>query len=396
MNVLGIIASGVAALFITVVLAKGVRRTALRSGTGREPGARPSRAGVVRRLGGATVVLGTGAAAAAGSALGAAGDGGRAVTGLLAGAGIVAALGLVHDVRPLGVPLRVAVQTGAAALAVYLAGFSPVAGVLAVIWIVLATQAFALLDTSDGVLATVGAVTAAGLLACAAVDGRAELALLPAVLLAGLTGFLLHNWHPARIRPGACGSLFTGFVLASSNALIHVAAPSERTAWAALPVLAAVALADAALVLTSRRRASRPLLQDCGDHITHRLRRLRVTVPGTAVLLGLWAGASVAIGTLVYAGVLHPALALVPLVGSALAVLALLRIPAYVAPPGTAVRRPATGTAVPRTPPAPATPPTPAGTAPTGAEAARTAGGRPTVPPPPTGRPAVGLTADRS
>ncbi|OKJ21743.1 glycosyl transferase [Streptomyces sp. CB00316] len=388
MNVLGIIASGVAALFITVVLAKGVRRTALRSGIGREPGARPSRAGVVRRLGGATVVIGVGTAAAAGSGLGAAGDGGRAVTGLLAGAGIVAALGLVHDVRPLGVPLRVAVQTAAATLAVCLVGLSPVAGVLAVIWIVLVTQAFSLLDTSDGALATVGGVTAAGLLACAAVDGRSGLALVPATLLAGLIGFLLHNWHPARLRPGASASLFTGFVLASSGALIHAAAPPERAAWAALPVLATVALADTALVLISRRRASRPLLQDGGDHITHRLRRVRVTVPGTAVVLGLWAGAAVATGTSVYAGVLHPALALVPPAGSALAVLALLRIPAYAAPPRTATRRPAPGT------PARTAPPTPP--APAAAEPARTPAGRPTVPPPPTGRPTVGLTADRS
>ncbi|MFJ7327533.1 MraY family glycosyltransferase [Streptomyces cyaneofuscatus] len=387
MNVLGIIASAVAALFITVVLAKGVRRTALRSGIGREPGARPSRARTVRRLGGATVVIGVGTAAAAGSGLGAAGDGGRAVTGLLAGAGIVAALGLVHDVRPLGVPLRVAVQTAAATLAVCLAGLSPMAGVLAVIWIVAVTQAFALLDTSDGSLATVGALTAAGLLACAALDGRAGLALLPAALLAGLVGFLLHNWHPARIRPGACASLFTGFVLASSGALIHAAAPPERAAWAALPVLATVALADTALVLTSRRRASRPLLQDGGDHITHRLRRIRVTVPGTAVVLGLWAGVAVTTGTLVYAGVLHPALALVPPAGSALAVLALLRIPAYVAPPRTGTRRPAPGA------PAPAAPPAPP--APAAAEPARNSVGRPTVPPPPTGRPAVGVTADR-
>ncbi|MFJ3298076.1 MraY family glycosyltransferase [Streptomyces bacillaris] len=407
MNVLGIIASGAAALFITVVLAKGVRRTALRAGAAQEPGARPSRAGVVRRLGGTTVVLGVGAAAAAGTGLGAAGGSGRAVTGLLAGAVIVAALGLVHDVRPLGVPLRVAVQTAAATLAVCLAGLSPVAGVLAVIGIVAVTQAFALLDTSDGVLATVGTVTAAGLLTCAALDGRAGLALPPAVLLAGLIGFLLHNWHPARIRPGACGSLFTGFVLASSGALILAEAPPERAAWIALPVLATVALADAALVLVSRRRAVRPLLQDCGDHITHRLRRLRVTVPGVAVVLGLWAGAAALTGTLVYAEVLHPAFALVPVTGSAAAVVALLRIPAYVAPPVTATRRrPPTGTVPtgtvrtgtslrPGPEPVPAAPESPA-PAPVAAEPARTTPGRPTVPPPPTGRPAVGLTADRS
>ncbi|WP_430477463.1 MraY family glycosyltransferase [Streptomyces sp. P11-1] len=407
MNVLGIIASGAAALFITVVLAKGVRRTALRAGAAHEPGARPSRAGVVRRLGGTTVVLGVGAAAAAGTGLGAAGGSGRAVTGLLAGAAIVAALGLVHDVRPLGVPLRAAVQTAAATLAVCLAGLSPVAGVLAVIGIVAVTQAFALLDTSDGVLATVGTVTAAGLLTCAALDGRAGLALPPAVLLAGLIGFLLHNWHPARIRPGACGSLFTGFVLASSGALVLAEAPPERAAWIALPVLATVAVADAALVLVSRRRAVRPLLQDCGDHITHRLRRLRVTVPGVAVVLGLWAGAAALTGTLVYAEVLHPAFALVPVTGSAAAAVALLRIPAYVAPPVTATRRrPPTGTVPtgtvrtgtslrPGSKPVPAAPESPA-PAPATAEPPRTTSGRPTVPPPPTGRPAVGLTADRS
>lgn len=397
MNVLGIVASGAAALFITVVLAKAVRRTALRAGAAHEPGARPSRAGVVRRLGGTTLVLGVGAAAAAGTGLGAAGGYGRAVTGLLAGAAVVAALGLVHDARPLGAPLRVAVQTAAAALAVCLAGLPPVAGVLAVIGIAAATQAFALLDTSDGAAATVGAVTAAGLLACAALDGRAGLALPPAVLLAGLIGFLLHNWHPARIRPGACGSLFTGFVLAASGALILAAAPPERVAWAALPVPAAVALADAALVLVSRRRAARPLLQDCGDHITHRLRRLRVTVPGVAVVLGLWAGAAVLTGTLVYAGVLHPAFGLVPPAGSAVAVVALLRIPVYVAPPATAARRrPPTGTTLPPKPeprPAPVTrAASPAGVA----GPARPPSHRATVPPPPTGRPTVGLTADRS
>ncbi|ARF76721.1 undecaprenyl-phosphate alpha-N-acetylglucosaminyl 1-phosphate transferase [Kitasatospora albolonga] len=395
MNVVGIIASAVAALFSTVVLAKGVRRAALRCGAGREPGGRPSRAGAVRRLGGATVVLGVGAAVAAGWGLGAAGGSGRAVGGLLAGAGAVAALGLVHELRPLPVPLRLAVQTGAATLTVCLAGLSLAAGVPAVIGIVLLTNAFALLDTADGALATVGAVTAAGLLACAAVEGLSGPALLPAALLAGLLGFLLHNWHPARIRPGASCSLFTGFALASSGALLLAAAPPERAAWAALPVLATVALADTALVLASRRRASRPLLRNAGDHITHRLRRVRVTVPGTAVVLGLWAVVPVVTGTLVYGGLLHPALVLVPLAGSAAAVLALLRVPVYVAPPRTGTRRPATGTAHPPVPSAPPVPSVPAGGTPTGTAPARTATGRPTVPPPPAARPTVGLTADR-
>ncbi|MFD6472329.1 MraY family glycosyltransferase [Streptomyces anulatus] len=403
MNVLGIIASGVAALFITVALAKGARRAALRPHAPDEPGGRAPRAAALRRAGGATVVLGVGTAAGGALWLGAADDSAGSVAGLLAGAGIVAALGLVHDLKPFRAALRLPVQTAAAVLVVCLAGLSPAAGVLAVLWIVLVTNAFALLDHADGLLTTVGLVTAAGLLACAALGGDPALTLLPATLVAGLAGFLLHNWHPARLRLGASGAQFTGFALAASGALIQEAAPSGRAAWAALPVLATVALADTALVLISRRRAARSLLRDTDDHIAHRLRRVRVTVPGAAVLLGLWAAVPVTTATLVYAELLHPAFLLLPPAGSVAAVFVLLRIPAYTpprtAPSRTASRRttaPTTGgAAIPSAAPAPgAAGPAPGKGAPSGT--ARTAAGHPTVPPPPTGRSAAGVAAERS
>ncbi|MFD5204758.1 MraY family glycosyltransferase, partial [Streptomyces sp. NPDC058375] len=384
---------------------------ALRPRVPDEPGGRAPRAEALRRTGGATAVLGVGAAAGVALWLGAADDAAGSVAGLLAGAGAVAALGLVHDLKPLWVALRLAVQTVAAALVVCLSGLSPAAGVLAVLWIVLVTNAFALLDHVDGVLTAVGVVTAAGLLACAVIGGDPALALLPATLAAGLAGFLLHNWHPARLQLGASGAQFTGFALAASGALIQAAAPSGRAAWAALPVLATVALADTALVLISRRRAARSPLRDTDDHIPHRLRRVRVTVPGTAVLMALWAGVPVATGTLVLAQLLHPALLLLPLAGTAAAMFALLRVPTY-APPRPSVSRPASsrtappGAAPPRTATARRTAASTAGAAiPAAASAprgtgsasgrgapkgtARTAAGHPTVPPPPTGRPAA-------
>ncbi|MFD7128902.1 MULTISPECIES: MraY family glycosyltransferase [Streptomyces] len=405
MNVLGIIASGVAALFITVALAKGARRAALRPHTPHapdEPGGRAPRAAVLRRAGGATVVLGVGTAVGGALWLGVADDSAGSVAGPLAGAGIVAALGLVHDLKPFRAVLRLPVQTAAAVLVVCLAGLSPAAGVLAVLWIVLVTNAFALLDHADGLLTTIGLVTAAGLLACAALGGDPALTLLPATLVAGLAGFLLHNWHPARLRLGASGAQFTGFALAASGALIQEAAPPGRAAWAALPVLATVALADTALVLISRRRAARSLLRDTDDHIAHRLRRVRVTVPGAAVLLGLWAAVPVTTATLVYAELLHPAFLLLPSAGSVAAVFVLLRIPAYAqprtAPSRTAARRtaaPTTGAAIPSAASAPGVAgPNPGKGAPSGT--ARTAAGHPTVPPPPTGRSAAGVAAERS
>ncbi len=95
----------------------------------------------------------------------------------------------------------------------------PVAGALAVGRVALVTGAFRGLDHADGVAGTVGVVTAFGVGACAAVelmDGPAVLLLVPA---AALAGFLPHNWHPARIALGACGSLFTGFLLAGAAVL---------------------------------------------------------------------------------------------------------------------------------------------------------------------------------
>lgn len=419
MNVLGIIASGVAALFITVALARSARRAVLRPRTSAEPGGRTPRAGVLRRAGGATAVLGVTAATGGALLLGAADDAAGSAAGLLAGSGTVAALGLLHDLKPLWAALRITVQTAAAVLVVTLAGLSPAAAVLAVLWIVLVTNAFALLDHADGLLTAVGLVTAAGLLACATVDGGFALALLPATLVAGLAGFLLHTWHPARLRLGACGAQFTGFALAASGALLQEAAPAGRTAWAALPALATVALADAALVVVSRRRAGRSPLRDADDHIAHRLRRVRVTVPGTVILLALWAGAPVATGTLVYAELLHPAFLLVPLAGTAAAVSALLRIPAYAPPRPAPSRAPSsrrstsrtsaarTGTRRTTAPAAPAAKRAVASAqggpaAASGRSAspgpARTASGRPTVPPPPTGRPseATAVAAERS
>ncbi|MGW4036195.1 undecaprenyl/decaprenyl-phosphate alpha-N-acetylglucosaminyl 1-phosphate transferase [Streptomyces sp. NPDC004778] len=413
MNVLGIIASGVAALFITVALAKSARRVALRPHVPNEPGGRAPRAEVLRRTGGATAVLGVGTATGVALWLGAADEAAGSVGGLLAGAGIVAALGLVHDLKPLWPALRLGAQVAAAILVVCLAGLSPAAGALAALWIVLATNAFALLDHADGLLTAVGPVTAAGLLTCALLGGDPALALLPTTLVAGLAGFLLHTWHPARLRLGAVGAQFTGFALAASGALIQAAAPSGRAAWAAVPVLATVALADSALVLISRRRAARSPLRDADDHIAHRLRRVRVTVPGAAVLTTLWAAVPVATGTLVYAELLHPAFLLLPLAGTAAAVFALLRIPAYgpprTTPPRTGSSRtapsgatPSRTTAARRTgasgagatiPAAASAPGTKASAPGQGAPAARTAAGHPTVPPPPTGRPAAEAAA---
>jgi UDP-GlcNAc:undecaprenyl-phosphate GlcNAc-1-phosphate transferase len=135
----------------------------------------------------------------------------------------------------------------------------------------------------------------------AAAEVMDALAVLLSVLAAALTGFLMHNWPPARIGLGACGSLFTGFVLAAS-AVMTRAGRDPLSGAGVLYALTALATADVLLVVLSRRLAGRPLWRDGPDHLAHRLRKLGLTPPGVTILLGVAAFAGVVVGVLVHMG----------------------------------------------------------------------------------------------
>lgn len=321
------LAAAAAALLITAVLTELVRVLALRTGAIDRPADRKAHTTPTPHLGGVAVVVGTIGVVCWGP-LTAQGAWAPGVGQLLVAGAAVAAVGLVDDLRPLGAVPRLLVETAAATVLVAGCGLSLPTGVLAVGWIVFITNAFNLLDNSDGVVGTVAAVTALGLAGCAVVEQRFGLAVLLCVLATALSGFLVHNWHPARIFLGDCGSLFIGFVLSSAAVLVHTDATPGRAAGGLL-ALTLVVTADTGLVLVSRRRARRPLLQGGTDHIAHRLRRLGLTADGAAVTLGAVAFVGTLAGLLIHGGRLTP-YAVLPLALTALAACSgLLCVPVY-------------------------------------------------------------------
>ncbi|WP_405479551.1 MraY family glycosyltransferase [Streptomyces sp. NBC_00009] len=319
------IAAAATALLVASALTALLRLVALRTGfTVRRIGRTGRR---TPRLGGAAVATVTAAVTTFGASTGLAPLGSGTLT-LLIAAGVVAALGFLDDVRPVGARARVVVEAGAATFVVHTAQLGFLVGALAVLWIVFVTNACRLIDTSDGVLGTVAVVTALGLSACAAAGGLGPLAAILGVLAAALTGFLMHNWYPARMHLGGCGSLFTGFLLASAAVLVnagHEALPGAGSLFA----VTVVVTADAALVAVSRRRAGRPLLQGGADHIAHRLRRLGLTPTGVAVVLGIASLAGAVTALLLHDGTLGPLAALWPVCAAAGSVAGLLRVPVY-------------------------------------------------------------------
>ncbi|MFE1443858.1 undecaprenyl/decaprenyl-phosphate alpha-N-acetylglucosaminyl 1-phosphate transferase [Streptomyces sp. NPDC058739] len=315
------IAAATAALFLTALLAGLLRAPALRSGlVERRRRGRP-----VPLLGGVAALLATVAVAVTGESTGVAplGPGAGA---LLAAAVGVALLGLAADLRRLRPRFVLAGTAVAGVCVVPYEETGLVGGVLAVLWITVVAAAFRALDHADGLAGTVGVVTALGAGVCAAVEMMDGLAVLLGVLAAALAGFLVQGRRPARIALGACGSLFTGFLLAGGAVLTRAGRDPAGSAGV-LFALSAVAVADVVLVLFSRRLAGRPLLRGGPDHLAHRLRRLGFAPRGVTAVLGAAAASGVLVGVLVHTGILGAAAVLWVAGGAAGVVLALLLRP---------------------------------------------------------------------
>lgn len=160
------------------------------------------------------------------------------------------------------------------------------AGPVTLLWIVLVTNAFNLLDGLDGLASGVGAVVGATLAVLAAIRGDIEAAAVAALLSTALVGFLYHNWHPAKIFLGDCGSLLVGYLLA----LIAVQGQQKGTTATLLLVpLIAFGLPLFETGLTVLRRAtdggvSTIFLAD-RDHIHHRLLKLGFGHRGAVLIL---------------------------------------------------------------------------------------------------------------
>ncbi|MFF8969035.1 MraY family glycosyltransferase [Streptomyces sp. NPDC014995] len=326
------IAASATALLLAAVLAALLRGPALRAGLID----RRQRQRRVALSGGVAVVPTTCLVAAVGDWTGVAPLGDGMGVPLAAAAGL-AGLGLVADLWRLKARFLVVGTAVAAACVVPYGDTGVAAGVVAVGWITCVALAFRALDHADGVAGTVGVVTAFGAAVCAAAEVMDGLAVLMSVLAAALTGFLMHNWPPARVALGGCGALFAGFLLAV--AAVTVRAGQDAAAGAGvLFALTAVAVADAALVLLARRTAGRPLLRRGPDHLAHRLRRLGLTPQGVTVVIGVAAFAGVLVGTLVHTG-WAGAQAALWVAGVALAVvLGLWRVPVYARPGEGAAR----------------------------------------------------------
>lgn len=196
---------------------------------------------------------------------------------LVVGGAVIFLVGLVDDLVRLESRPKLILLIASAAVPVLMGVrfemLPPLAGtVLAMIWILGATNAFNWLDNMDGVAGGIGAISAATMGVFALASGRGEAAVCALLLAGACLGFLVHNFPPARLFMGDAGSGFLGLTLATiavmgsyqdvSNVLLTVLAPG---------LILAVPIFDTLLVTIQRILHRRPIFQGGRDHPAHRL-----------------------------------------------------------------------------------------------------------------------------
>ncbi len=143
---------------------------------------------------------------------------------------------------------------------------------LTLFWVVGITAAYNIFDHMDGLASGVTAIASLFFTLLALREGQVLVATLGAALLGGALGFLIWNFHPARIFMGDGGAMFLGFMAATLGLKLRLPDVPEATSWMVPVLLLIVPIFDTTLVSISRaRRGLVPFASPGKDHAAHRL-----------------------------------------------------------------------------------------------------------------------------
>jgi UDP-GlcNAc:undecaprenyl-phosphate/decaprenyl-phosphate GlcNAc-1-phosphate transferase len=160
-------------------------------------------------------------------------------------------------------------------------------GIITVFGLVLIMNVVNFSDGVDGLAAGVCAISAAAFAIIAFDLGRDAAAVLAAIVSGAALGFLVHNFHPASVFMGDCGSNLLGLLLGGiivegslkTNALIALVVPL---------VVLAVPFLDTGFVVAKRIKYRRPVYRGDSNHFHHRFHRMGFSQRRSVLYLYGW------------------------------------------------------------------------------------------------------------
>jgi UDP-GlcNAc:undecaprenyl-phosphate GlcNAc-1-phosphate transferase len=219
---------------------------------------------------------------------------------------LVLTLGIVDDKWPVNPWMKIAVQIAAGLVVYYDLGIridtiAPVfladgamLGLFSLpatlVWVVLITNAFNVVDGMDGLATGVAFIALACMFLVSLQMNQPAIAFAAASLAGAVLGFLRYNFHPASIFLGDSGSLFLGFQLAVLS-IVGSQKSSTAVAVTAPVFVLALPLVETATSAVRRFVSGRSIMQADSAHIHHQLIRLGCTPRRAAGILYLGSGA---------------------------------------------------------------------------------------------------------
>ena len=212
--------------------------------------------------------------------------------GLFLGATFLFVVGLLDDKFHLPPYIKLFAQIIAGSIAVI---FGVVIGLpvnmilsipLTLLWIVLITNSFNLLDNIDGLAAGIAVISSVMLFSSSLISSGNPLGIYAIILAGAALGFLPYNFNPAKIFMGDSGSMFLGYciaVISIAGTMRHI---SNLLITMFVPVLIlSVPIFDTMFVMIIRQLQGRRIFEGGKDHTSHHLVILGLSQRRTVLLL---------------------------------------------------------------------------------------------------------------
>lgn len=219
---------------------------------------------------------------------------------ILIGGIIIVLTGLFDDIKPMTARVKFMMQIIAACVVVFygnivlnhidMLGINidfpvPINYLVTILFIVSITNAINLIDGLDGLSSGVSSIYFATIAIIAFILNKKQGldTILSLIMLGSTLGFLVHNFHPAKIFMGDTGSLFLGFII-SVIALLGFKATTLTSLIIPILILA-IPIFDTALAIFRRLLKGEKISAPDKEHFHHQLLKMKFGVRGTVLII---------------------------------------------------------------------------------------------------------------
>lgn len=282
-------------LIIVALITPFVKKIAAHIGALDIPDARKVHTKITPRLGGLGIYIGflVGYMIFGGSSI--------QMNSILIGSFIILLTGIFDDIKPISAKAKLLGQILASCVIVFYGNillnnisvfgldinFGVFAYPITVLFIVACTNVINLIDGLDGLSGGISSIFYLSTIIICFFQGRyMELEFILALLMLGSTlGFLIHNFHPARIFAGDSGALFMGFTIAVIS-LLGFKTTAITSIFIPLAILA-VPILDTLFAIIRRLLKHQSISTPDKQHLHHQLLNMKFSHRNTVLIIYL-------------------------------------------------------------------------------------------------------------